>query len=94
MCSSSQLQHCLFFRIGASCTQVAASGLLSMLGDTAAIKASQCLEDFVRMHERLRSSADASTSGVGVTLQPPPRRCMPMGLLAAGGHDAGWRSFR
>ncbi len=65
-----------------------------MLGDTAAIKASQCLEDFVRMHERLRSSADASTSGVGVTLQPPPRRCMPMGLLAAGGHDAGWRSFR
>ncbi|KAK9906356.1 hypothetical protein WJX75_000482 [Coccomyxa subellipsoidea] len=81
--SPSELQH-----------QVAESGVLRMLSDTAAIKAAQCLEHFVRARDRLSSNSGASSSTSGPTLPPQPRRCMPMGLLAAGGHDAVWRSLR
>ncbi|CAL8462207.1 g1738 [Coccomyxa elongata] len=73
--------------------QVVESGVLSKLGTMSAIMAHQWLDDFVRTRERLSSGAGASSSGSAAAL-PPPRRCMPMGLLAAGGHDAGWRSLR
>ena len=40
--------------------------------------------------QRLQSSA-----AIGVCMSsPPPRRSMPSGLLAAGGHDINWRSLR
>ena len=47
------------------------------------------VKQYVLECEQKGSAAIASS-----TFSPPPRRSMPSGLLAAGGHDVNWRSLR
>lgn len=38
--------------------------------------------------------AQGASASAACMSSPPPRRSMPSGLLAAGGHDVNWRSLR
>ena len=53
--------------------------------------AGKVVEQYVQDCERRARGASVSAPG---TASPPPRRSMPSGLLAAGGHDVNWRSLR
>ena len=57
----------------------------------------QSLEECARLTSASRAGSSAGVAGGDARTPPPPlqpRRCMPTGLLAAGGHDMGWRSLR
>ena len=53
--------------------------------------AGDVVEQYVQDCGRRARSASVSAS---CAASPPPRRSMPSGLLAAGGHDVNWRSLR
>lgn len=53
--------------------------------------AGDVVEQYVQDCERRARGAAVNAS---CAASPPPRRSMPSGLLAAGGHDVNWRSLR
>lgn len=53
--------------------------------------AGEVVEQYVQDSERRARGASVNASCMA---SPPPRRSMPSGLLAAGGHDVNWRSLR
>ena len=53
--------------------------------------AGDVVAQYVQDCERRARGASVSAS---CAASPPPRRSMPSGLLAAGGHDVNWRSLR
>lgn len=73
--------------------QTEVSGMLKNLDPAAAEHVRSVLQQWVADSERRAGGSGATTRGSAQAL-PPPRRSMPKGLLAAGGHDIGWRSLR
>ena len=61
------------------------------VGSSDAELAKREVDQYVRSCEQTVSASAMSTT---CKSSPPPRRSMPSGLLAAGGHDVNWRSLR